>query len=51
MYGSEVGTTTTALAATGLGLAAGSWFLAGVGIILAGVAVWMLFRRESKTRP
>jgi type IV secretory pathway TrbD component len=51
MYGSDAGVTTMALAATGVGLAIGSWFLAGVGLILAGVAIWLLVRRESKTKP
>lgn len=51
MYGTDAGVTTTALAATGMGLAVGSWFLAGVGLVLAGIAVWMLVRRESNTKP
>lgn len=51
MYGTETGVTTMALAATGLGLATGAWILAGVGLVLAGVAVYLLFRRESKIKP
>jgi len=50
MYGTEV-SSGTALAATGLGLATGAWFLAGVGLVLAGVALYLLFRKESKVRP
>lgn len=51
MYGSDVAVGSSALAATGLGLATGAWFLAGVGLILAGVALCLLFRRESKVKP
>lgn len=50
MYGTEA-STTSALAATGLGLATGSWILAGVGFVLAGVALYLLFRKESKVKP
>lgn len=51
MYGSETSVSTVALAATGVGLSIGSLFLAGVGLILAGVAVWLLIRKESKVKP
>lgn len=50
MYGTEA-STTTALAATGASLATGSWLLAGVGLILAGMALYLLFRKESKVKP
>ena len=51
MYGTDVGAGTGVLAVTGLGLATGSWVLAGVGLILAGVALFLLFRRAGVTRP
>ena len=47
MYGTDT------LAATG-GVAAivtGSWVLAGVALILAGVALYLLVRKESKVKP
>ncbi|UVF61395.1 hypothetical protein SEA_RIKSENGUPTA_66 [Microbacterium phage RikSengupta] len=50
MYGTEA-STATALAATGLGLATGAWLLAGVGLVLAGIALYQLFRKESKVKP
>lgn len=51
MYGTDAGVTTTGLAMTGVGLQMGSMFLAGVGMLLGGIAVWMLVRRESKVKP
>lgn len=51
MYGMDVSTATGGLAATGLGLATGAWVLAAVGLIFAGVALYLLFRPERKMRP
>lgn len=51
MYGTETGVGTTALAATGAALNTGSIFLAAVGITLAGVAIYLLARKESKVKP
>lgn len=51
MYGTDAAVSSTALAATGMGLAIGSWFLAGVGLVLAGIAIWLLVRREGETKP
>lgn len=50
MYGSDTGGG-VALVATGAGLATGSWILAGVGLVLAGIALVLLFRKESKVKP
>jgi hypothetical protein len=51
MYGTETGVGASALAATGAGLSTGSMLLAGVGLVLAGIAVFLLFRKEGKNRP
>ncbi len=47
MYGTDT------LAATGgvAALATGSLFLAGVALVFAGVALYLLFRKESKVKP
>lgn len=50
MYGTEA-SSASALAATGLGLATGSWVLAAVGIVFVGMALYLLFRKESKVKP
>lgn len=50
MYGSET-TVGVTLPVTAIGLATGAWVLAGVGLILAGVALYLLFRKESKVKP
>ena len=51
MYGTDMSVATGGLAATGLGFATGAWVLAGVGLIFAGVALWLLVRREGKVKP
>ena len=50
MYGTEV-STTGVLAATGLGLATGAWIMSGAVLVLAGIALYLLFRKESKIKP
>lgn len=50
MYGNtEITAAGGALAATGM--ATGAYVLAAVGIILAGVALWMLIRKPGRNRP
>ena len=51
MYGTDAGVGTTALAVTGISLATGAWLLAGVGLVLGGIALYLLFRKESKVKP
>lgn len=51
MYGTDAAAGSSALAATGMALNTGSVFLAAVGLVLAGVAVWLLARRPSKVKP
>lgn len=51
MYGTDAAVGTSTLAATGGALATGSVFLAGVAIVLAGIALYLLFRKESKVKP
>ena len=51
MYGTNAGIAGGTLAMTGLALGVGSYLLAGVGLVFAGVALYLLFRRESKIKP
>lgn len=50
MYGTtEVSASGAVLATTGLAM--GSYILAGVGLVLAGIAIIMLVKKHSKNRP
>jgi hypothetical protein len=51
MYGTDTGIAGGALATTGLALGTGSFFLGAVGLVLAGVALYLLFRKEGKVKP
>jgi len=48
MYGA---TTTAGASLAVTGTAIGSWWLAGVGLLLAGVALVLLFRKPGKVKP
>ena len=51
MYGADAGVTTATLAATGSALTTGSFILGGVALVLAGIALYLIVRKESKVKP